>query len=95
MLLFVAVAAKGVLFMEAMIRPDHMIRQNNMTKNNFEKVDDGFILGELNLVSAGEDVGKSAVCSHQLKFDHAAYYGRWDLYKCTKCSHQELIYWEK
>jgi DNA-directed RNA polymerase subunit M/transcription elongation factor TFIIS len=34
-------------------------------------------------------------CEHQMKFDHSAHYGRWDLFKCTKCEHQELIYWEQ
>lgn len=32
-------------------------------------------------------------CQHQFKFDHAAYYGSWDMYKCTKCGYQKMKYW--
>lgn len=32
-------------------------------------------------------------CIHRMRFDHAAHYGHFDIYKCQICDHTELIYW--
>lgn len=34
-------------------------------------------------------------CEHDFKFDHAAHYGHFDLYRCTKCPASELKYWDE
>ena len=48
-------------------------------------------------VNKMEDVFQSQEkkeCKHQYKFDHAAHYGHFDIYKCTKCDGLDLKYWK-